>query len=561
VVHRPHERHAVGGGAVVHRVQVRHEPVAEAQRGGHRLPRLGRVQPRLLDQERVARRVQAQDRREQAELHPAGGELVVAHAEDVAADVVAPPAVADVRRRGGELGLEVQRRPRDVRVAREPDRVAVAAGPRVARERERPPAVAPGVEEVEVVEHPQRVDPVDARVGALLPVEPPEVDALLLERVVHNLEVGAQELRVGDVERDRLVGRRVAPERGSHRLVRVLEPPHPVRRMHVERHAQAAAVQLGQEALGVGEQRPLPAVAGPARPVALGHRFDAVPVHVDHRHRERQALGVEPVEQLEVGVGAVAVIAAPPVAERPARQHRRAPRQRVERLERGVVVVAEGEHVRVDPAVRPRAHPAVVLEQERARVVELGDAHARHDPRVELGAAVDVVERARGPAERSHRLAVAPDAVVVADVAARLHAQAGRRERAAVVGQPQPAGDDLERGLAVDDLELGHRHVAVEREGRGAVLEHPVVGPLEPHQPVGEHGDPPPVALHHRLRPRDGRRAQSQMRLQGARAGRLPRQGRPCWSSTQAAASCPGGCGAPPGRPRSRTRRTRSRSA
>src|SRR3954466_6358550 len=47
--------------------------------------------------------------------------------------VGAPPAVADVRGGRGELGLEVQRVPGDVRVAGEADRVAMAARAGVAR--------------------------------------------------------------------------------------------------------------------------------------------------------------------------------------------------------------------------------------------------------------------------------------------------------------------------------------------------------------------------------------------------------------------------------------------
>ena len=469
--------------------------MAEAQRVAHRGARLRGVQPRLLDQEPVARRVQPQDRREEAELDPARGQLVVAHAEDVAADVVAPPAVADVRGRRGELRLEVERRPRDVRVAGEADRVAVAARAGVAGEGQRAPALAPGVEVVEVVEHPQRVDALDARVLALLPVEPPEVHALRLERVVHDLEVGVEERRVGDVEGDRLVALGIAPERLGHLRVGVLEAAHPVGGMHVERDAQPAAVELGEEALGVGEQLALPAVAGPAGAVAVGHRRDPVPVHVQHRDRERQLLLLEAVQQLAVGVGAVGVVAAPPVAERPARQHRRAAGDGVERAQRVGVVVAVGEDVEVGAAAVARADPAVVGEHERARVVEGGDPEARDDPGVERDAAVDVVERPRRAAQVERRLAVAPDGVVVADVALRLHAQPRGRERPAVVGEPQPLGDDLERPLAVDDLEVGDGQVAVDGERRGAVLEAAVVGPLDPHEARGEHGDAPALAL------------------------------------------------------------------
>src|SRR4029079_7636652 len=97
-------------------------------------------------------RVQPLARGEGAELHPPGGELVVAVALEVTADVVAPPAVAGVRRGRGEVGLEVQGLPADDRVAGEPYRVAGAADPGVAGERQRPPVPgrpASGVEEVE----------------------------------------------------------------------------------------------------------------------------------------------------------------------------------------------------------------------------------------------------------------------------------------------------------------------------------------------------------------------------------------------------------------------------
>ena len=144
VVHRLHERLTVDVRAPVHRVQVGHQPVAQPEEAGHDPPCPLAVAPRLAGVERAVAGVQPGDRREHAELGPADGELVVLVAEEVAADVVAPPAVADVARGRREVRLEVQRRPGDHRVAGEADRVAVAADPGVAGERQRPlPVVAP----------------------------------------------------------------------------------------------------------------------------------------------------------------------------------------------------------------------------------------------------------------------------------------------------------------------------------------------------------------------------------------------------------------------------------
>ena len=105
--------------------------------------------------------------------------------------------------------------------------------------------------------------------------------------------------------------------------------------------------------------------------------------------------------------------------------------------------------------------------------------------------------------------------MVVADVAAHLDAQAGGRERPAVVDEAHAVRDDLERALAVDDLEVRHGQVAVQRERRGAVLEDAVVRPLEPQQPVGQHRDPPAVALHDGVGTGDRGRAETEVRIQG----------------------------------------------
>ena len=251
-------------------------------------------------------------------------------------------------------GWNVQRFPAEDDVARESDRVAVAARPRVAREEERALAVAGGVEEVEVVEHPERVDAGDAGVRTVLPVHPPEVDALRLHRVVQHREVRREEGGVVDLERDLLAQLGVAAEGLGHRRVGVLERAHPVGGVEVQRDLHAAAVHLGEEGLGVGEVLGLPAVAGPAA-VELGrHAVDPVPVHVEHGDREPHALALEAVEQLDVGVlrcsggsgstSCRAPSAAAPAASRTGRTGRAAPRRSRARTRR-----------RRDRCARPRA--------------------------------------------------------------------------------------------------------------------------------------------------------------------------------------------------------------
>lgn len=57
---------------------------------------------------------------------------------------------------------------------------------------------------MDVVEHPQRVQARNVRDATLLPVQPPEVHALVLQGVVGVGEVGGGEVLVPDVEGDLL---------------------------------------------------------------------------------------------------------------------------------------------------------------------------------------------------------------------------------------------------------------------------------------------------------------------------------------------------------------------
>ena len=66
-----------------------------------------RIIPRLFAEQIVLRGVQPQYRRKYAKLHPTNIQLVVVLAEMVPADVVTPPSIAAVCRRGGEIRLEV----------------------------------------------------------------------------------------------------------------------------------------------------------------------------------------------------------------------------------------------------------------------------------------------------------------------------------------------------------------------------------------------------------------------------------------------------------------------
>ena len=212
--------------------------------------------------------------------------MFVTIATHVTANIVTPPSVADIRRGSSEIRLELQGFPRNNGVSREANRVAVRTRASIPREGERPTVVAfhtahvafglpdmhfmliasarlgalfafavlpcvafgrsrvaPGIQVVQMVEHPQRVESRLTGHTALLPVEPPEVNTFGFHTMMH-VEVGAYEIRISQVEFHRLFGCGIDADALGHRRIVVFERAHAVSRMHVQRGFQAALVQV-----------------------------------------------------------------------------------------------------------------------------------------------------------------------------------------------------------------------------------------------------------------------------------------------------------------------------
>ncbi len=481
-VHGLDERLVLVRGADVHGVEVGDQAVAQQEEVLDDLGRALFKVPGLLGVPEVLGGVQPQDRGEAAELHPADRELVGPHAAPVAADVVAPPAVADVGGRRRELGLELEPLPGDLRVAREADRVPVRPRAGVPRKGQRllqhlETALAGQV--VVVVEHPQRVDAGDLGPVALLPVDPPKVDALLLEVELEDVKVGVEEPPVGAVKPDRLFPRRVVVQGLGHLLILVLKGPDAVGRVVVQCHLQATFVQLLHETIRVGEEVAVPAVSGPAGAV-LARDVGLVPVHVDHANVERDALLLEVVQELDILVGGVLMVPRPPVAQGPAGKDRLTARELIEGLDGSLVVPVKGKEVAVD-AVRAADGDPPVIEQHGLAVVENGVGLAREHARLQVDAAPGAVEGPGGAAQVSVALAIVPP-----DIAADLDREPVGREGLLVVGEVQMLRLDLEAVLGLDHAVVRHVKPSEQRKGGDAVLKLAVGGPLEAEQPVSQ---------------------------------------------------------------------------
>jgi hypothetical protein len=99
-------------------------------------------------------RMQTEYRGKDTVLNPTGYKLITSSTEHVAAYVVTPPSVADVRGSRSELWLKLQRRPADDRITRKAYWVPMTAWPAKSRKYDSFSAVASGIQELEMVQHP-----------------------------------------------------------------------------------------------------------------------------------------------------------------------------------------------------------------------------------------------------------------------------------------------------------------------------------------------------------------------------------------------------------------------
>src|ERR1700678_1204837 len=86
----------------------------------------------------------------------------------------------------------------------------------------------------------------------LLPVEPPEVNALLFQRMVNQVHVVGGEFLVGDVEGDVFLRCRIDAHGFGHCRISLLPWLDAGGRMEVERGLQALGVDMGKKIAGIG---------------------------------------------------------------------------------------------------------------------------------------------------------------------------------------------------------------------------------------------------------------------------------------------------------------------
>ena len=177
--------------------------------------------------------VKPHDRRECAKLRPASHHLIVFVAQHMTADVVAPPAIADIGCGFCKIGLEIQRLPGCHRIPGKTDRITMTARSCIAGEGHRPLAFSLTVEEMKMIKDPQRIQTFYLTVSSLLPVDPPEVHAFFFTGVMKIFEVRFHKLRVSRITAHRILCLVIHAHGFCHFYIHFLMSLNTVCRMHI----------------------------------------------------------------------------------------------------------------------------------------------------------------------------------------------------------------------------------------------------------------------------------------------------------------------------------------
>ena len=135
------------------------------------------------------------DRRKDPVLCPAGGHLVILISKHMSADIMAPPSITDVGGCGCKVWLKIKGIPGNMSISGKAYRISVASGTCISGKGHGTFSVSGTVQEMEVVEDPQRIKPFDLAVASLLPVDPPEIHTFFLSRMMKIFEIGFHKFR------------------------------------------------------------------------------------------------------------------------------------------------------------------------------------------------------------------------------------------------------------------------------------------------------------------------------------------------------------------------------
>ncbi len=392
IIHRFANCPAVRARSVIHCIEIRQQPVAKPHKFRSNGFNALWVLPRLLAHKLVWGWMKAHYRWKNTKLNPSEIQLIVLFAEAVTAYVMAPPCITDIGCGWGKVRLKIKRSPPLVSISRKAERIAVRACARKPWKYERTPlAVSCNIHWMIVVECPKRVKSRNVGLVALLPVNPPKVNAHVLKRLVDYLEICLDIFFVGYVKLVLLFILWVVTHKSCKLIITVLKRAYSGCRMKIERYLEILVLKPWQEALRVRKKIGVPAVA---RPAAVGHHIkefllncltvrifcgffsefflnvNPMPIHIDSSHRNRNFSVNKPLHKSDVFVLRVRLISRPPVSESKPRNKRSRARKLKKITDCVYIIVSVGKEIYIAFLMSPRNNLTVRGNYKRIAVAK-----------------------------------------------------------------------------------------------------------------------------------------------------------------------------------------------
>ena len=254
------------------------------------------------------------------------------------------------------------------------------------------------VQIVVMVQHPERVQAGNPGFLPLLPVHPPEIDAVLFHRVVQHIKVRFQKRPVRHVKLHRCPACRIDSQHLRHSRIRLLMGAHPIRRMDIQGNLQPLFMEPRQKLRRIREQLPVPGISGPPGSI-FRRNIDQMPIHINDCHGKWNLLSLKAHHQPLILLFRISMIPAPPVSKRPPRKQRRIPAQPVKIADTFLIAMAISKEVEIQLNSSAQRNPAVLSNDHGTAVINHSPAVSRNHPVLQRNRTIHLIQRARSSSQ------------------------------------------------------------------------------------------------------------------------------------------------------------------
>ena len=244
-----------------------------------------------------------------------------------------------------------------------------------------------------VVQHPQRIQTGDLRDIALLPVNPPEINAFIFFWMKYTFEICFQEFAACDVKIDgSFVFGIYISQFLRHSRICFLEGADSTSRMKVYRDFHSMVMKPVHKTLRIRIVLFVPGISGPAAAIFWIHFLYQMPVHVQNTNRKWDFLFLKAGYKCLVAVFCVSVITAPPVSKGISWEHRRFSGETVKIIQSFFVIISISENINVHPISCAHLSPSVFIQHQRMAVINLRAATSGHNSLLERAFPIYLVQ-------------------------------------------------------------------------------------------------------------------------------------------------------------------------